>query len=116
VSHSLSTYDEFECPSDHDQALRKLIKRVNRIVTIGWKGTEWHFLRLLKENLSVGPNTLTVAGNDGEAAEVTSRIMEKGVRGKCIPFGKGFTEFVQSRRIVSFLDESAPSVPKLLGV
>jgi hypothetical protein len=116
IAIPVQSKEQFECPQEHEQALRKLMKRVNRIVTIGWKGTEWHFLRLVKEHLSVVPNIITVAGNDTEAAEVTNTITQNGIVGKCLPYGKGFSEFVQTRRIVEFLNDSAPTVSQLLGV
>lgn len=46
------TKDEFVMPKRHLEILKKTIHQVNKIIIIGWKGTEDKFNTLLKESLS----------------------------------------------------------------
>ena len=42
---------QFECPSDHFEALRARLPRVRKVLVIGWRAMEDHFLKLLSEHL-----------------------------------------------------------------
>ena len=44
--------DEFVMPKTHSILLEQLIRQVNKIIVIGWKGTEEKFKNLLKRTLS----------------------------------------------------------------
>lgn len=95
------TKDSFECPAEHVQQLTDTIPRVSKILTIGWRGTERHFLKLLK---GVGPIFLvTVAGTEAEAVEVRERIQAIGIGLRdAVAFG-GFTDTIVGRRLDGFL-------------
>jgi hypothetical protein len=43
---------EFNCPPDHLRVLADLIPSVTKIITIGWRATEQHFLKMLKAPLT----------------------------------------------------------------
>lgn len=43
---------EFNCPPEHLEALAGVLRRVTKMITIGWRATEEHFLEMLKERLS----------------------------------------------------------------
>jgi hypothetical protein len=45
------TKRNFACPDDHIEALAKALPNVRRVVCIGWRGAEEHFLKLLREGL-----------------------------------------------------------------
>jgi hypothetical protein len=49
----------FECPTDHIGTLESYIPRVSKIITIGWRRAEQHFLKLLAKHLA-RPNRLPV--------------------------------------------------------
>ena len=51
----------FECPNDHLECLRALLPRITKILIVGWRGTEYHFLDLLRESLTRKVSTLVVA-------------------------------------------------------
>ena len=76
------------------------------MLIVGWSGTEYHFLDLLKQSFKKDVPTLVVAENK-EAAEATfKRIHNAGVKvvGECA--GDGFSDFVVSRHAERFLRES----------
>jgi hypothetical protein len=58
----------FECPQDHVALLQRLIPKVRKILTVGWRGTEDHFLGLLRNH---GPVTVVAVGESPDDAEQT---------------------------------------------
>lgn len=40
---------EFVCPPEHLQALADVLRRVKKVITVGWRATEQHFLAMLKK-------------------------------------------------------------------
>ncbi len=102
---------EFECPESMLIALKELLPSVSRIITIGWRASEAHFLRLLECHLRPGVRTFVVAGNRGEADEVRARILG-GMRSappNCTAENfNGFTGFMRS----DFARENLPGCLK----
>ena len=95
------TKDSFECPQEHVQQLTSSIPKVSKILTIGWRGTEQHFLKLLR---GVGPIYLVnVAGTEAEAVEVRERIQALGIGIRDAAAFGGFTETIVERRLDRFL-------------
>jgi hypothetical protein len=43
---------EFVCPPEHLRAIADVLPRVTKIITIGWRATEQHFLTMLKKPLT----------------------------------------------------------------
>jgi hypothetical protein len=71
------TKSEFECPPDHVSQLAALIPRVTKILTIGWRGKEQHFLNMLAKGLggsATGIDIVTVAGTEDEAQQTLAHI------------------------------------------
>jgi hypothetical protein len=69
--------DQFECPPTHIAALEALIPRVTKILTIGWRGKEQHFLNMLTKGLggsATGIDIVTVAGTKDEAQQTLAQI------------------------------------------
>ena len=64
----------FECPEDHLRTLREALPDVTKILIIGWRGTEEHFLTLLREHLKNPPTMMTVASGVDEASQVGSDL------------------------------------------
>jgi len=65
---------EFACPPDHIQALASVIPRVTKIITIGWRATEQHFLTMLKKPLTglQGDVDLMVVSGDDKGMRETA--------------------------------------------
>lgn len=95
---------EFECPEYHLDALRTRLKDVTHVLTIGWRGMESTFLRLLTEGLRQPVAIGAVSESEGEATKTISNILRLGIpqRGtKTFPMG--FSNFVKGREGRSFL-------------
>jgi hypothetical protein len=96
----------FECPRQMLDELIALLPKVSKILVIGWRATEAHFLALLKENLRRGAHLWIVAGPDQQQGEdIKVRICRELLNNPpsaSVDRG-GFTDFILSRRPEQFL-------------
>ncbi|HVP00534.1 MAG TPA: SIR2 family protein [Bryobacteraceae bacterium] len=94
----------FICPKDHLQSLRDIIPQVRKVLVIGWKAAEQHFLKLLVEGL--GETTvkgLIVRGSADGAKETIRSLHDAGIRGDLQADPGGFSDFVIGNRVEAFL-------------
>src|SRR5262249_13487400 len=101
----IETKRSYECPDEHLACLRELLPQVTKILTIGWRGSEQHFLGLLKDSLTKEIMVYAVAGDKHDAEEVIGRIQQFGIRRSGETVGGGFTDFVVSRIAEQILRE-----------
>jgi hypothetical protein len=100
------TDSTFECPANHLAQLAALIPRVTKLVTIGWRGQEQHFLGLLRA-LKPGVKVMTVAQSI-QAAEETLGLIKAvcqaagGDRGLA-----GFSDVCRDELLEEFLSTGA---------
>lgn len=74
---------EFECPTNHQNALRQDLVNVHRILIIGWRGQERHFLKLLNDHLPIGELPVLVAnGADLRDADRCFNELDQAVGGR----------------------------------
>jgi len=90
------------------EALTALLPRVSKILIVGWRATEQHFLKLLNRHL--GPDTAMaiVAGTQAEVTEVKSR-MTLALPDRTLRFilgAEGFSRFTLDRGLEQFLSHS----------
>src|SRR5260370_13275746 len=62
IAIPVETKRNFECPPSQLEELIALLPQTSKILAIGWRATEAHFLALLKENLSRSVQMWIVAG------------------------------------------------------
>ncbi len=77
IALPVETKNEFEFPDAHLQKLRSVIPEVTRILIIGWRGTEEHFLKLWLERAwppPVNRRVVVVSGSPAEAEQVAARL------------------------------------------
>jgi hypothetical protein len=98
----------FECPDEHLASLRRDLPRLKKLVAIGWRATEQHFLDVLAEDVGDQPvEILTACGNTDESHKAWERLAgclaplvkrkDQGVT------GLGFSDLVRSGTIDEFL-------------
>ncbi len=110
---------QFECPADHLEALRSRLPKVRKVLIVGWRAMEEHFLSLLNEHLQAPLEVMVVEGSNKGASEVEGRlkrVLGSRVAGEIQSVSGGFTVFVESRRVIPFLESElahAPSLPAL---
>jgi len=95
----------FQCPQHMIDELTALLPRVTKILVIGWRATEAHFLDLLKRHLKRGVYLSVVAGNQAEAKDIAVRIHRALLNNppNSSPEPTGFTEFIRTRRAEQIL-------------
>ncbi len=100
------TKSSFECPQDHLDALEEWLPHVDRILIIGWRAQEQHFLDLLKMHLGKkdGVEALVVSSKQENAQIITSSL------GLALPeahfhpsAAEGFSHLVASAEAVNAL-------------
>lgn len=103
IAIPVETKRGYECPDDHLSCLQGYLPKIKKILLIGWRGMEQHFLRLLAESLPENTSACVVAGKKQDAEEVISRIQESGVRITATAAEGGFSDFVVRREAEKFL-------------
>ena len=93
----------YECPRDHIETLEECIPEVTRVLVIGWRATEYHFLQLLAQKHRPPLRVMIVSGSPESAREVGDRLKEAGVTGTFFLATGGFTNFVLSGEATEFL-------------
>jgi len=97
----------FECPQEMLAELSAFLPQVSKILVIGWRATEAHFLALLKAHLKRGVQLWIVAGPDQRQGEDTKDRICREMLPNNVPIGSvdrgGFTDFILSRRAEQFL-------------
>jgi hypothetical protein len=101
----VETKKSFECPESHLGFLRDMIPKVRRLLVVGWRGAEAHFVDILRENLHDDVRIMVVAGPGRNGTDVIDRLRNAGVPGSCVATEGGFTDFVVRREIDAFLKE-----------
>lgn len=89
----------FECPEQHLNVLRECARKTTKLLIIGWRGMEKHFLALLAENLPQGIPAVIVSGSAVEASNTLLRIGKARIiiNSARPPLEFGFSEFVVQR-------------------
>jgi hypothetical protein len=91
----------FECPQTHIGELAALIPSVTKVLTIGWRASELHFLKMLHSLKKI--DLVAVAGTVHEAQEALDKIRGLGMTvGKHEVF-PGFSPSVSERRFDGLL-------------
>jgi hypothetical protein len=86
------------------EALKRLIPSVSKILVVGWRGAENHFLALLSELPKSQPPVMLVSPDAQETAD-RMRQVPKLSRANYSLFKNGFTEFVASHAVDEFLKD-----------
>jgi hypothetical protein len=99
--------NQFACPQTHLDRLAEVLTEVSKILMIGWRATEAHFLTLLKQHLRPGVQVCVVAGNlgAGRAAQVCfyTALANNRLQIPTIDAG-GFTDFLTNGNVRTFLE------------
>ncbi len=96
---------DFECPSEHVEALKAFVPEVRKILMIGWRATEQPFLEILKHGLGqANPHIMVVNGSEYDAEDAANRIRRAEIPAHYSITPDGFTDFIISNRAREFLN------------
>jgi hypothetical protein len=70
---------EFVCPPDHLRALADILPSITKIITIGWRATEQHFLAMLKNKLTGLQRDVDLMVVSGTIKDVTQTNINLGL-------------------------------------
>lgn len=101
IAIPIENKDAFECPIEHVEVLKQCLPSTTRMLTIGWRATEGHFLKLLGEGLPRTTNLMVIAGSQKEAMEVGAKLQPR--RLDIDAATAGFTDSILSREVEKFL-------------
>jgi hypothetical protein len=101
----LEQKNDFECPIEHLNVFKSIIPEVDKLITIGWRGKELHFLSLLAENLQNEIHGIAISGNNEFSNETIRNICSVGIKCNFTPHHGGFTNLITSLAISSFLTQ-----------
>jgi hypothetical protein len=101
IAIPIENKSEFECPVEHIQALTKCLPEVTKMLTIGWRATEQHFLALLTKYLPHPEHLMVVAKDQPEAWDIGKRLQPG--RLDIHAATSGFTGTILTREIEPFL-------------
>ena len=102
----LVTKNTFECPKEHLKALEQELPDTDRILVIGWRGTEASFLNLWREKIvSDDVRQLLFVAEDHDAASVTTaNVGSAGIRlVNAEQSGAGFSGLLDGESVSDFL-------------
>jgi hypothetical protein len=92
----------FECPKEHLDFLCEHLKGTDRLLLIGWRATEAHFLDLLAKHLPGHVRALIVAGSETEAINIgrglESRLKASHISIVCEVTPGGFSDLIVKNR------------------
>lgn len=98
---------DYECPEEQIKVLQICIPEVTKMVLIGWRATETHFLELLKARLRKKITVKAVNGGQKSEKETVNRLAsaldQAGISTAPVPSNVGFSDFVISHQIEGFL-------------
>lgn len=102
------TKSQFACPENHLAAFRQSARDVTRILMIGWRAAEQHFLKELVAEISRPVHIWAVCEKENAAKEPIERLKSAGIRASGeLAYPLGFTEFVRSGKVEALLSDAA---------
>jgi hypothetical protein len=92
---------DFACPKLHQQTLVETLPKVTKLISIGWRGAERHFLDLMSERMTSVQDAWVVAESIDSANEAVKHLGRVGV--VATPLGGGFSEFIEQDGLTNCL-------------
>ena len=97
---------KFECPSEHLRVLEESLPQVTKIITVGWRANEEHFLDLLRKKPARNARLMVVSRERSEAQEICLKLSETGIGKDFHQAEGGFTGAILNGEIAYFLNRS----------
>lgn len=105
IAIPVETKSEFECPRSHLEALDLCVEQTMKILVIGWRGTENHFLSRLKALPGIAPFVAIVGASEEGTQETASNLASFGLSEDRIQrFTRGFSNYLKTDLLEEFLN------------
>lgn len=101
------TKSDFECPQEHLSAMNDALNTMTKLVVIGWRGMETHFITHWRKTGSPKLQRWQICSTEN-GARVTEANLNSvvGDRVEVEPATRGFSEYVQGEGLEHFLNAS----------
>lgn len=110
ITIPVETKSDFECPDSHLQNLDECLRETMRILVIGWRGTEKHFLSRLAALPGMAPAVSIVGGDEDGTRETAANLASVGLaERKMARFTDGFTNYLGTDLLDEFLSADIAS-------
>ena len=98
---------QFECPTAHLDALQDCLPKITKVLIVGWRAVEKHFLAMLVAGMKGDPpRGLIVDRSSDDARSVRAQLVDAGlVCAGSFQLAAGFSASLASREIQGFLRE-----------
>jgi hypothetical protein len=103
VAIPVETKQQFECPQSHLDFLFNSLPDIEKVLVIGWRGLEQHFVSLLTKHLTDRVVFQVVCNGARDSQQVATRLRdEAGLRGSFDALDYGFSGYVVQRTGAKF--------------
>jgi hypothetical protein len=103
IAIPVTTKSFFECPPAHLEILWDLLPKVTKILTIGWRAKERHFLDMLRQHPGHRCKVMVIASDQSEAKAISGELFEAGVGDNFTQAAQGFSNAILMGEIEQFL-------------
>jgi hypothetical protein len=93
----------FECPREHILSLSDAIPDVTKLIVIGWRATERHFLNMWRKRVNKDLHGIIVNNDESSGIEAKGNLSDIGVEDMCV-LNYGFSKFLKDDHLESFLE------------
>jgi SIR2-like domain len=103
IAIPVETKKDFECPNSHLDALSSHMRNVTKIITIGWRAREQHFLKLMNKSFSNRVSIHAISGDRNSAEDTLAQFTRADIDIDGMALDGGFTDYARSREAEIFL-------------
>lgn len=99
IAIPVKSKNSFVCPKAHVDTLQQIIPGVTKVIVIGWRAQEEHFLKLLRDlpgNIAI----LVVAKDSDDVKQTSDSLKIHGVSGTYKTAKHGFTDLLEDEEIL----------------
>ena len=96
---------EYECPKLHLDVLDSCLPQITKLLVVGWRASEQHFLQRLALGLKHELQVMVVSGSPEAAEETINNLAAARMRviGRYKKAESGFSDFIVNRAVQGFL-------------
>jgi hypothetical protein len=96
---------EYECPKLHLEVLDSCLPQITKLLVVGWRASETHFLQRLAKGLKHDLQVMVVSGSPAAAEETINNLAVARMRviGGYQKAEAGFSDFIVGRAVQGFL-------------
>ena len=105
IAIPVETKAEFECPDKHLSLLKSSIREITKILIIGWRGMDPHFIQILLDGWHSDIRVQIVCGGVADGDSVRKTMEAAGLTGRYEVKDFGFTNYARDGHAEKFLKE-----------